>query len=120
MLFADYALLGLGGAVSCFAALRWERERVRRSLVLSFIGGAVCGLAWCLDAGIRLGSGACLLFLVSYMAVLLRHGRSRRNPWSISWQPCLSPAAALACCGWCRERSLGFLTSPLSFGRCWR
>lgn len=79
MLFADYALLGLGGAVSCFAALRWERERVRRSLVLSFIGGAVCGLAWCLDAGIRLGSGACLLFLVSYMAVLLRHGAEQEK-----------------------------------------
>ena len=39
MLIADYALLGLGGAVSCFAALRWERERAGRSLVLSFIGG---------------------------------------------------------------------------------
>ena len=73
MLIADYALLGLGGAVSCFAALSWERERAGRSLVLSFIGGAVCGLAWCLGAGIRLGSGACLLFLASYMAVLLRH-----------------------------------------------
>ena len=73
MLIAEYALLGLGGAVSCFAALRWERERVRRSLVLSFTGGAVCGLAWCLGAGIRLGSGACLLFLASYMAVLLRY-----------------------------------------------
>ena len=113
MLFADYALLGLGGAVSCFAALRWERERVRRSLVLSFIGGAVCGLAWCLDAGIRLGSGACLLFLVSYMAVLLRHGAEQGKSLG-------DILAALACCGWCRERSLGFLTSPLSSGRCWR
>ena len=79
MLIADYALLGLGGAVSCFAALRWERERAGRSLVLSFIGGAVCGLAWCLDAGIRLGSGACLLFLASYMAVLLRHGAEQEK-----------------------------------------
>ena len=73
MLIADYTLLGLGGAVSCFMALRWEKERVRRSLVLSFIGGSVCGLAWCLGVGIRLGSGACLLFLASYMAVLLRY-----------------------------------------------
>ena len=79
MLIADYALLGLGGAVSCFAALRWERERAGRSLVLSFIGGAVCGLAWCLDAGIRLGSVACLLFLASYMAVLLRHGAEQEK-----------------------------------------
>ena len=80
MLIADYALLGLGGAVSCFAALRWERERAGRSLVLSFIGGAVCGLAWCLDAGIRLGSVACLLFLASYMAVLLRYTAEPGKP----------------------------------------
>ena len=44
-----------------------------------FYSGAVCGLAWCLDAGIRLGSVACLLFLASYMAVLLRHGAEQEK-----------------------------------------
>lgn len=73
MLIADYVFLGLGGAIACLVAFGWEEKRLRPSVVFSLIAGVVCGLSWCLNVDLVLTEGACILFLIVYILVVMQY-----------------------------------------------
>mgnify|MGYP002770975605 CR=1 FL=1 len=66
-----YSLLGIGAALSCMLALRWQGVGLRRSSAVSAVAGILAGLAFCLHMDMAGSTLACLLFLAVYLSVVL-------------------------------------------------